>query len=78
MNEVLQTLKVQVDSFKPVFYAVEACQHKILEEKHFQEMRNIVSANLGNRPFLKDPREIDDLFKDFNTSYYNFEYFRDL
>jgi hypothetical protein len=77
-NEVLQNLKLQIDAFKPVFLAVEACQHKILEEKHYEEMRKIVRANLGDRTFIKDPKEINDLFKDFNVAYYNFEYFKEL
>ena len=41
-------------------------------------MRAIVTANMKDRTFIKDPREIDDLFKDFSTSYYNFEYFKAL
>ena len=29
-NEVVQALKIQIDAFKPIFYAVEATQSKIL------------------------------------------------
>ena len=35
-------------------------------------MRAIVKANMKDKNFVKEPNEIDELFKDFNTSYYNF------
>ena len=78
VNEVVQALKHQIDSFKPGFYAVEACRNKILDEKHFEEMRKIVKRNVGDRPFVREPNEVEELFKDFSLPYYNFEYFGEL
>jgi hypothetical protein len=77
-NEVLQLLNQDVDAFKPLFYSVEASKNKFLEEKHYSEMRTLVRENMREKKFVKDPNEIEDLFKDFALSYYNFEYFKAL
>jgi len=37
---------------------VEAAQNKFLEEKHLDEMRNLVRENMREKPFVKDPEEI--------------------
>lgn len=41
-------------------------------------MRNLVRENMREKPFVKDPEEIQNLFKNFAMPYYNFEYFKAL
>ncbi len=41
-------------------------------------MRNLAKENMREKPFVKDPEQLQNLFKNFGISYYNFEYFKAL
>lgn len=41
-------------------------------------MRKLVREAFGGKDFIQEPAQIDNLFRNFNCPYYNFNFFKEL